>query len=425
MAKARLTKAGAILLAKAIAGTQLTFTRGAFGDAAGSSAPTDSQIDNLTALLHEKMSLPIANFQIKNNQAVVTLTVKNEDVTAGFRVAEGGLFARNADNAQEVLYAYFYDGNDGDYMPAGDADVQLEYAYEFITAVANAANVTAIIDKSTVGIMRDEFEAHIASSLPHPNWDVILRPEFNAHSLSANPHPNWRVQIYPGVGLTKSGDTINVVTASAQSLGGIKVGRNLYMDGESLNASGEEGTDARLRQLEINQANLFMLLEAANKFGVQSNLMLVEDFKTLKATRFVELDATISNKNDTFFSADSISSFRSSNYCVITDGLLFNKFVQITAIEKDDGTYTASVDSALKEDTAHAKVYRSTVNIKDGKAYGSGWVKYNRQRASRTWKGEGYSDTTQITFNAYPSLESSLGLDGDWSLTADGYFTLD
>ncbi|MBR0062299.1 MAG: hypothetical protein IJP68_12560, partial [Selenomonadaceae bacterium] len=94
MAKPRLTKAGAILLAKAIAGTQLTFTRGAFGDAQGHDAPSDKQIDKFTALLHEKMSLPITGFKVEGNQAFITVLVKNEEITQGFRVVEGGIFAR-------------------------------------------------------------------------------------------------------------------------------------------------------------------------------------------------------------------------------------------------------------------------------------------------------------------------------------------
>ena len=403
MAKARLTKAGAILLAKAIAGTQLTFTRGAFGDAAGSSSVSDKTIDSMTSLINETMSLPIADFKIQNNQAIVTLTVKNESVTEGFRVAEGGLFALNPDNNKEILYAYFFDGNDGDFMPAGNADMQLEYAYEFITAVSNATNVTAIIDKSSVGIMRDEFEEHIYSANPHPNLDYVTHPELTAHSLSTDPHPNWKVVLtdtfnnhvnstephpnwevveadtfnshinstdphpnwevveadtfnshinstdphpnwevveadtfnshvnstdpHPnwdvvkaGVGLSKSSNTLNVIAATDKKLGGIKVGKNLYMSGESLNAeAGEVDVESRLKQLEINQANLYILLEALNKFGVQGNLIMTEDFQTLKYTHTGSVNATVETEGKEFIT-DGVSFLRPNNFCVLSNG---------------------------------------------------------------------------------------------------------
>ena len=487
MAKPRLTKAGAVMLARAIAGNTLTFTRGAFGDAAGASAPSERQIDSLTSLLHEKMSLPIAGFSIAENKAVISLLVSNESVTSGFRVAEGGLFAHDSSSQADSLYAYFYDGQDGAFMPAGNQDVVLEYNYEFETAVSNAASVTCVIDKSITGVMLEQFEAHINSTMPHPNLDYVTHPEFQAHSISAsphpnwnvamqsdlqahsisanphpnfdhvthpefqahsisanphpnwnvamqsdlqahsisaNPHPNWNVQIHTGKGLSKSGDTINVVTASAQSLGGIKVGRNLYMEGESLNAAGEEGTDARIRQLEINQANLYILLNSLHQLGVHGDLVLVEDFSSLNSVDFYESAISITSTGFSL-SADSIAPFRPSSSAVVTNGLLYNQLVSVNSIAADNGHCTITTDQRLSDTLSAGKLLRSSMTIRDGLAYGAGLVKKSQQKANRTWTGEGHSDTIQATFNAYSSLESSFTLDGDWSLTSDGFFTLD
>ena len=425
----KITLAGAKLLAKALGGKELKFTRGAFGDAIQNGSmktPTTAERDALTALIHEKMSLPITAYQIVDDQIIVSLQVKNENVTADFRVAEIGLFAEDPDSHQEKLYGYAFQGNDGDKMHAANTDVQLEFQIELVTKICGAENVTAVITRVYQGLTQEDLDAHIASSLPHPNWDVVLRPEFNAHSLSANPHPNWRVQIYPGVGLTKSGDTINVVTASATQLGGVKVGRNLYMDGESLNAeSSELDVESRLKQIEINQANLYILLESVHKLGVQGNLIMLDDFQTLKDTRLTDADATISSKGFNFLT-DDISFLRPSSAAVFSDGLLLNQPIAIENVaRRDDGHYQLRADSKFNETTSRGKVYRSSVTIKDDKAYGAGLIKTRNQGAYRTWKGEGISETAQATFNAYPSLESSFALDGDWSLTSDGFFTLD
>lgn len=405
----KITLEGAKLLAKALGGKQLKFTRGAFGDAIKNGSmktPTTAERDALTALIHEKMSLPITSYQIVDDQIIVSLQVKNENVTADFRVAEIGLFAEDPDSHQEKLYGYAFEGNDGDKMHAASTDVQLEFQVELVTKICGAENVTAVLTRVYQGLTQEDLDAHINSTMPHPNWEVIKA----------------------GVGLSKSSNTLNVTAATTTKLGGVKVGKNLYMQGDSLNAeaAGDDSFDARLKRIEINQANLYILLEALNKFGVQSNLQFVEDFKTLKATNFYEADATVASKNDKFFALSSITGLRASNFCVITDGLLFNQEVTTTAVEKTDTNYLVSVNSALKEDTTHAKVYRSTVNVKDGKAYGAGWIKVDRQKASMTWRGEGTSSISQINFYAYPSLASGNStLDGDWSLTSDGYFALD
>ncbi|MBR0061815.1 MAG: hypothetical protein IJP68_10100 [Selenomonadaceae bacterium] len=458
----RLTKAGAILLAKAIGGTQLTFTRGAFGDAAGHDTPTAKQIDNFNALLNERMSLPITGFKVENNQAIITLLVKNEEITAGFRVVEGGIFARDVETGDDVLYAYFYDGDEADFMPAGNAGIQLEYEYDFITAVSNAENVTAIVQRIYQGLTQEDLDAHIASSLPHPNWSVVTFQEFlehslstdphpnyrvdlAAHSLSSDPHPNWEVvalsawndhinssnphpnfKIKAGTGLKKSGNTFSLAVASAQSLGGVKVGKNLYMDGDSLNAeSSELDVDGRLKQLEINQANLYILLEALNKFGVQGNLIMTEDFQTLKYTNNKSANVTIAAEGKDF-KVDDISFIRPTGSVVVTNGLAFNKLVTVDSIKSESGEYILTADSKLNETTSRGKIYRSSVTIRDNKAYGAGLMKTKKQSANKLWKGEGSSDSQTLEFNAYPSLASGNStLDGDWSLTSDGYFTLD
>ena len=202
----RLTKAGAILLAKALAGSALVFTRGALGNAlidGQRTDPSEQEIDDFTDLIHRRMWLPIIDFKIENHQLIVTLKVSNAGVTTSFRIAEGGLFAKDPDSDSEVLYCYFYDGIDGDRMPVDDG-IQLEYEYTMITAISNAQNVTCVIDKSKIEVTRAEFDAHINSTLPHPNWDVVLHPEFNSHVETFNehvasslPHPNWDVVLHP------------------------------------------------------------------------------------------------------------------------------------------------------------------------------------------------------------------------------------
>ena len=79
----------------------------------------------------------------------------------------------------------------------------------------------------------------------------------------------------------------------------------------------------------------------------------------------------------------------------------------------------------LNTHSQRGKLYRSSVTIKDDKAYGAGLVRTYSRKASMVWKGDYSATTSTVGFNAYASLENSFTLDGDWSLTSDCYFTLE
>ena len=107
--------------------------------------------------------------------------------------------------------------------------------------------------------------------------------------------------------------------------------------------------------------------------------------------------------------------------------LFFSRLYVFIVAGDYDTPYIAALNTALDSEypsTLNNYIYRSTVTLRDNKAYGAGEICIYSQPSAKVWKGEGSSDSTQVAFNAYPSLESSLGLDGDWSLTSDGYFAL-
>ena len=425
---ARLTKAGAILLAKAIAGNQLTFTRGAFGDAAGHDAPTERQIDALTALLNERMSLPITDFRIENEQAIVTVLVENEEVAQAFHVAEGGVFAKDPETDEELLYSYFYDGPDGYYMPAGNEDFQLEFEYEFITAVSNAQNVTAIIDKSKRFVTYAEFETHINSYEPHPNLDHVTHPEFNAHIYSATPHPNLDHVTHPEfnahVNSAEPHPNLDHVTHSELTS---------HIDSTNPHPNWDvvkdiSPYDRRLKQIEINLANAYILLEKVYGLGDQSNLQLVEDYSPLNstATYSAQVYSTASKKYLRVFDPGKL---RMGGDFTITDGYIYQEQTHIDYLSKwgdYDTPYIAGLSSALSRDYKGANyIYRTTATVKDNKAYGAGELRNNPVNSSVTWKGKEQIPAVTLPVDFYESLASSYELDGDWGFTNDGFFTLE
>ena len=198
------------------------------------------------------------------------------------------------------------------------------------------------------------------------------------------------------------------------------------MDGDSLNAvAGDSDVESRLRQIEINQSNLYVLLEQAYGLGVQANLLLVENFRTLKATNQLSIDASIGSDNSSTVTIDEVT--RDGAYYVLTDGLACNQLVKVTSIEKlDEDNFTLNITPKFKEKSTNglAKLMRSSITIKDNKAYGAGLLKTKRRHKNKTWKGTGTSTTDNLVF-CFPSVESAADFDGDWSVTSDGYFTLD
>ena len=204
----RLTNAGLNLLARSLNGAQIVFTRGAFGDAILNDemqAPSTDEQAALTALIHEKMSLAITSIAVEGNMATVALDCDNSAVTAEFKIAEIGLFAQDGSN--EILYSYYYAGENADVMPKNGGAIVKDFTCEIITVVSNAALVTAIIQKNI--------------DLP------------TASSLTAG-------VVKVGSGLAMDGDTLNVTltagesytlpVATAARLGGIKVGNGMSID---------------------------------------------------------------------------------------------------------------------------------------------------------------------------------------------------
>lgn len=168
----KLTTAGITLLSRAIAGETLTFTRGALGDAMINDnvvIPTDDEQAAFANLIHQRLTLPLVGVNVlQNGRAKIELAVSNADVEDGFRIREFGVFAKIGDETEQ-LYAYCYAGEEGDFMPQNNTAFAKAYILELIVVISNAANITAIINPN-VEVTRADFDAHINSDNPHPNW---------------------------------------------------------------------------------------------------------------------------------------------------------------------------------------------------------------------------------------------------------------
>lgn len=138
---------GRNLAAKVQAGTtQMNFTKFTIGDG----TLTGQNQENMTALINQRYTFPVARLKVQSqNVVVVGMSLNNQAINAGFFWREVGVWAQDPDLG-EILFAYGNSGTGAEYIDAGGSTSVLEKAFNFDITVSNTAQVTAVIDESLV-----------------------------------------------------------------------------------------------------------------------------------------------------------------------------------------------------------------------------------------------------------------------------------
>lgn len=155
-----LTTAGRDLLALALTGTEINFTRGALGDGL---IEGQSVIPSMTELVNEHTSLGIES--IRTNQTgtcEVVMTVSNEHNATGLWLREYGLFAEDPeDPTNEILYAYCNKGGSAGYLEGYDGANPISFKLTLVTVIDQAQNITAYLIADDDFITTSELEDRI------------------------------------------------------------------------------------------------------------------------------------------------------------------------------------------------------------------------------------------------------------------------
>ena len=215
------------------------------------------------------------------------------------------------------------------------------------------------------------------------------------------------------------------------------------MDGETLKATGGE-LESRVKQLEINQSNLYMVMNAEHELGITANLLLVEDWVKCDCTdrtattcdadkdmvRYKCFDV-LTNANFAKIGRDYSLVWQGEDREIqITDVLDGNNqagdraFVYYFTGDTDDlHDLVPKATSDISKPLNNAKLYRTTAGVVTGKyAYGPGNL--FRQLLRRV-SFNGVTSFTSKTFN----LDTTAGQESNFTitggkLTSDGYFTI-
>ena len=143
-----ITENGRALLAKAQAGKILNFSKMQLG----SSNNTDSP-ETKTVVIDPFLTTAITELKVTGDgKARISTYITNQELTENHEWREIGLFAKDPDTNQEILYAYKSAGEYGETLPAGGGADIVEKIFDIIINVSNVSNVTAIIDGSAVYI---------------------------------------------------------------------------------------------------------------------------------------------------------------------------------------------------------------------------------------------------------------------------------
>ena len=162
-----LTNAGRNILAKALLGKTLRFTRAWAGDGY---LPDDVDVREMTQIIKPHREMEIAEMSIPPHigTAKITVVLTNKELTTGFFFREIGLFAEDPDTGEEFLYGYCNSGDTADYMPGQDsrADV-VYYRFALTVVVDQAKDVTAIFSDNPLAVTHAQLEEQTDEILKH------------------------------------------------------------------------------------------------------------------------------------------------------------------------------------------------------------------------------------------------------------------
>ena len=387
-----LTVAGIQLLTKCLTGKELHFTRVVAGD---------GELDNLdpallkerTEMVHEVMELPIKTTKVmKGGTMVMNCLLDNNNLADGFFAREIGIFATDPDTQEEVLYSYRNTGDYSDFVPAGKAE-PWNIIWEVITVVAQASNITVVIDGSVIYATLEDLNAHEIAPNPHPNFLNIGQEVETATWINC--------------GVSRAGDSLDRMN--------IDNARKLILG----DASSIPVLTSRVRQLERENAALALKMEAENMMP-DCNMLLAENFGgAIDDTNRTKIKVISAVSGDDSVDIESVSNLRIGDWLWVSDGL-HSEYRQIKSTIKNGGVYRVILTSVLNETYVldDTYIYFTTCDIGNGVCTGSTDI-LSKKYTGETWSGSKKGGTAESNVK----LGTSLNNAEDFSVSGDIVFT--
>ncbi|MCD6489412.1 MAG: phage tail protein [Thermodesulfobacterium sp.] len=234
-----LTQAGRNILAKALTGAQLQFTKVQLGDGVWDESINP---EDLTALVSSRIDLPINDIEITGDgTARIRVLLTNTGLTEGFFTRELGIFAKDPETGEETLYAVSYAENP-DFIPS-DGVTKVENIFDVYTVISNAQNVTAVISDTVVLATKQDIEEH--NQDPNAHNGLINADKVDDFDASQTPTANTIPVLNPSGQLWLPFNSVPILV-NGQDL----MHREFYVDAENGDDNNDGSQSAPFKTLK-------------------------------------------------------------------------------------------------------------------------------------------------------------------------------
>lgn len=380
-----LTEAGRNILALALSGYELHFTRAFSGD--GSLNNKDPY--KLTTLINAKQELAIQSINASaTGTCEVVLEMTNKNLSTGYFVREYGLYARHPQTNQEVLYAYENVGDNAGYLEAEDGTHLINYTLSIITVVDQAPNITATITNSNAYV-------------------TVTRLDNRIQDLYAG-------QTSPAGVWTFSPD--NDKRLRPLSLNEMK---KLLLGVHDINS-----LISRIERLEDNVGEI-LLTQEMQGIAPDATHYIIEDFKDINQIDLFECNITSIIAGDDSIDCNPIDGLLPLSYYTITDGI-HSENVQIKSINIENGIQRIILMEPIKftYNLDNCQLFRTSANISGQTAIGPSARKSENWTPNYTWQGQGAKSSFTVAPDISTGNINAFAISGDIAITNDGFITL-
>lgn len=382
-----LTNQGRNLLAKALIGKELLFTRAYVGDGTLRSGQDPA---SLTALISPKKELPIQSMNVLNSvgTAEVVLEMSNKNLATGFFVREYGLFARDPDTQREVLYSYCNKGSEAGYLEGDNGTDQIDYSLSLVTVVDQAPNVTAYITNTNQYVTISRMEQRV----------------MDLYAPYAAPAGFWSFT---------ANDSERIRPSTLE-----QTRRALWGDADV------SGLNGRLERVEDALNQTMLALEMLQVFPGYSHYM-AEDFKDTSMLDTFESDVLTVMAGDDTIDCNPIDGMLPGSLYTVSDGVNSEQ-VQVESINLENGIQRVILKDRIANTylLENTQLFRTSSVIDGNHAVGPNARLRISWTPSLVWKGAG--DMEEFTVSADTSLSNAkaYALSGDAVLGSGGLVSL-
>jgi hypothetical protein len=386
----KFTAAGRTLLARAIAGEELRFTRVMVGDGV---LPDGANIYELSDLIHPVKEVPISSIKVTTvGQATITAVLTNVGQASLLTVREIGIFAADPDEGSDILYSYTNAGDYPDYVPGQDGADIYQSLLSFVTVIDNAQNVTAVIDSQLVFVTREELE------------DKVSEVKGQIADLFKPPAP------------------IAGFWANANDDGNVL--RKATLEEARLALLGLTSIDSLRRAVEVNQDNIGEILLKLELINLYPNYthMLCEDFKIPDMVDLYSCNVQSVVAGDDSLDCDPVFGMYPGSWYTITDGISY-ELVQVKSVSIENGVQRVILYEPIQHTyrLKNCRLYRTSATLEEDHVLGPTGEQTKTWSSSAIWQGQDANTEFDIPLAI---TAGNYQADGDITVTVDGLATL-